>query len=404
MDKIQRTVINKLLDQYESSKTFQGENKVQQSFAVDICKCFPRYKDDAEYDFFLEVNEALTELQEKKLISIKKRKNGTFHLAVLNTEKLEDCYQFLSRVPKKEENEWLLQTLLWMEFEYGELLPIKNYIDDQKEILGKNKNVKFYDGDKKNYIDTMKMIAAVLRNEEELFIRDFSINLFQDSKRAEQLKEKVSSFLIYYGDFEEKDSVLEECGVVDTPTYVTMKGNVLISLGGQLLDLSKLNGDVSLSTMSLKEIDFIRVLGTRVVTVENLTSFHKYKEKSDCVIYLGGFHNKTKRKFLCYLYEQNKEKEYRHFGDIDAGGFYILEHLKRKTNIHFRSLYMDSDTLLAYSKEVKKLTKSDKIRILRLRDDLIQRKKEEKLDENYLPVLDLMLEKEWKLEQEAVQK
>ena len=54
--------------------------------------------------------------------------------------------------------------------------------------------------------------------------------------------------------------------------------------------------------VSLKELDKIEVLGDCVVTVENLTSFHDYNGAEDFVIYLGGFHNTTKRKFLMYLY------------------------------------------------------------------------------------------------------
>lgn len=50
---VQKKVLNKLLDSYEKSKTFQGENKVNQSFIVEISKLFPRYNDDAEYEFFL---------------------------------------------------------------------------------------------------------------------------------------------------------------------------------------------------------------------------------------------------------------------------------------------------------------------------------------------------------------
>lgn len=63
MDKIQAAVLNKLLDQYEQSKTFLGQNKVNQSFDVKIGKVYPKYKDDAEYDFFREVNASLKELE-----------------------------------------------------------------------------------------------------------------------------------------------------------------------------------------------------------------------------------------------------------------------------------------------------------------------------------------------------
>ena len=109
---------------------------------------------------------------------------------------------------------------------------------------------------------------------------------------------------------------------------------------------------------------------TRVVTIENLTSFHEYIPDGDFVVYLGGFHNKVKREFLCFLFEQNPEKEYRHFGDIDAGGFYILEHLKRKTGIPFLSLYMDTKILQIYRESTMPLTTGDRKRLHALYDEL----------------------------------
>ena len=117
--------------------------------------------------------------------------------------------------------------------------------------------------------------------------------------------------------------------------------------------MTGLKGDIALSTATLKELDEIQVRGRRIVTIENLTSFHDYADRNDFIVYLGGFHNKTKRRFLLSLYEKNPDKEYRHFGDIDAGGFYILEHLKAKTGIPFRSMHMDVETLKKYSSLTK---------------------------------------------------
>jgi hypothetical protein len=104
-------------------------------------------------------------------------------------------------------------------------------------------------------------------------------------------------------------------------------------------------------------------MGQRVVTVENLTSFHDYHAGTDTVIYLGGFHNAVKRRFLELLYEENPSVEYYHFGDLDAGGFYILSHLRRKTAIPFRPLHMDVETLQNYSPFTKPLTANDRKRM-----------------------------------------
>ena len=161
-----------------------------------------------------------------------------------------------------------------------------------------------------------------------------------------------------------KESVFEECGIVKTPTYICLKGN-------------------------------------GVVTVENLTSFHDYPDKEDFVIYLGGFHNRTKRKFLKALYGQNPNKQYRHFGDIDAGGFYILEHLKMHTGIPFKSLYMNVDVLEKYHAQTKTLTQNDRKRIENLLNKLEEMHIKNELSEDYREVLAYVLENNCKLEQES---
>lgn len=59
-----------------------------------------------------------------------------------------------------------------------------------------------------------------MENEEEIYVRDFSVRLFRDSKRVEKLASKAKALLFQYsGDaFVEKENMLEECGVVNTPT------------------------------------------------------------------------------------------------------------------------------------------------------------------------------------------
>ena len=146
----------------------------------------------------------------------------------------------------------------------------------------------------------------------------------------------------------------------------------------------------------------MQVLGKRVVTVENLTTFHDYAGAEDFVIYLGGFHNRTKREFLMFLYEQNPNLEYRHFGDIDAGGFYILEHLKEKTGIPFLSMFMNVNTIKQYKEQSKTLTVKDRERIANLLNRIESKTKEDSSIEDYSDVLHFMLDYNCKLEQEAI--
>ena len=420
MEKLKRRVLEHLLDSYEKSKSFQGENRVNQSFSVSVEKLFPKYGDDAEYDYFCQVNQAMEELSAAALVTLEYERRGILKKIRLNLERLDACYDFLGRTPRRQEQQELVK--VWEQLSVAEsssgddrLLPLRRYIEGQRIRLDKIRNVEYYGHDLQEYQDLLEAAKAVLANREEIFIRNFSIQLFHDSKRMEQLSPRLEALLYQYGEFQEKGTVLEECGVVHTPTYVMMKGNAVLTLGGsseedkesengsaQKIDLSLLRGDIALSTESVRSLADVTVLGKRVVTVENLTSFHDYPAGEDFVIYLGGFHNKVKRDFRVYLYRRNPEKEYRHFGDIDAGGFYILEHLKRKTEIGFCSLYMDVDTLRQYETDRKPLSGNDRKRLEQLREMLKEQKRQGNCLEDYGDVIDFMLAENCKLEQEAV--
>lgn len=397
---IQRKTIHRLLDKYEKSKTFLGENVVSQKFSNRIVELFPKYNDDAEYDYFCDINEALNELQEKELIILQFQRTNIIKNVELNVLQLERCYEFVKRESKKELHGWLLEIMQ----QFQDCAVLNNYFTAQKIKISKNQKVEYFDGDKQEFFDLLTLVKLICVNEEEQFIRDFSIRHFSDSKRVDTLASKAQSLMYQYGDYQEKESVLEECGIVKTPTYVCLKGNGRIILSGQVINLSKIEGDVALSTASLKELENIEVFGKRVVTIENLTSFHDYTVSEDFVIYLGGFHNTTKRKFLMYLYKQNREKEYLHFGDIDAGGFYIYEHLKLKTGIPFKTFCMNVEVLKKYSVHTKELTQSDRKRVESLLKKLDSAYIDPTTDAcaDYRDVLRYMLENNCKLEQEAV--
>ena len=372
-----REILNKLIDKYERSKSFSDKNKVSQSFSIEIGKVFPQYNDESKLDYFIAMNNGINELVQKKFI-IKKIAHGEVIKSVsLCTESIPAIYDYLHRTPRKETQSDLLNlldeyadktadTVQEKETASIEISPLKAFIAEQKSRIEQNKNVEHFNGDIKEFNDILKGVREVLANEEEVFIRDFSVRVYGDSKRFEKLQSAITSILVHYGDYEDKETALSEYGIVKTPTYVCVKGNGVVTLGNQKINLSALHGDIAFSTQSLKEISQIAVLGTRVITIENLTSFHDYKETADFVLYLGGFHNKVKRDFLCMLHAQNPQKEYLHFGDIDAGGFYILNHLKKRTGIPFKPLYMDVSVLQKYSEQTKLLTNEDKKRLERM--------------------------------------
>ena len=134
-----------------------------------------------------------------------------------------------------------------------------------------------------------------------------------------------------------------------------------------------------------------------VITVENLTSFHQWKQKEDSPIlclYLGGYHNQPKRLFLQKLYQAYPHAAYLHFGDIDCGGFRIWKDLCVKTGIPFQPLYMDLETYQQYVHLGRKLTQQDKKTLEVMKEDPFFHEQRE--------LFETMLEKDRKLEQEAL--
>jgi len=400
MNAISKKILNHLLDKYENSKSFHGDNKIKQTFSVETDKLFKKYSDAAEHDYFLEVNDSVEELRKKGIVFITRLKNDRIQKIILNVEKLDDIYVLLGRTSKKEELNWLEDIWNRELKEAGDkaYIILTAYITAQIERISKNKTVEYYDSGRSAYQDFLKAIKRVLLNETEVYIRDFSMEVFGYSRRLEQIKGKVQAFLFAYGDYEEKEHVLEECGIVSTPTYVAIKGNGQIKIGSQVIALSELNGDIALSSETIKDLSEIQVLGNRVVTIENMISFQAYSNKDDFVIYLGNFHNRVKRELIQCIFLMNQTKSYYHFGDIDAGGFCIFEHLCSKTGVNFKLLDMSIEILERYTEYWKPLTGADKKRIRYLIERLEDKEASGQAFEDYRQILHYMLENNCKLE------
>lgn len=395
MNKIKSKILNTLIDLYERSKTFMGDNKVRQSFSIRVSKLFPKYDDDSAFDFYTELNQVCTMLEEKNLVTLKKERNGKIRTVTLNLDCLDECYAETDRTPKSDLNSKLKE--IWQKYENisGSLesnKPLHLYIQEQIERLRQNKSVQFFGGDFADYGDLLLAVKEVLSNEEEIFIRELSVKLFNNSKRLEEIENPVRSLLYKYGEYDDKETVLEEHNIIKTPTYVMVKGCGLLVFAEQKIDLEKIPGDIALSTQTLKSLCSVELNGASVITIENLTSFHKYKATNELVIYLGGFHNSVKRDFIKLVERANPGTVFKHFGDIDAGGFYILEHLKSKTGINFLPQNMDVGALNANKENWISLSENDRARLESLSEK----------NNSYADVIEYMLKNNCKLEQEII--
>jgi len=464
MTEKQRKILNTLIDKYERSATFRGESKVKQSFSTDPAKLFPKYSDEGEYDYFISVNQDIRDLEKAGYVRCSGI-NLRIDTVVLNTDMIGDIYRELGRRAKKDSIA-VLKEFLERELECfqrhvlessdgktenavsgavggngetdnevsggvssdgetenavsgavggdsetgtggavnGVSEAVCRYAEVQLERLAAAKLPEYYEDSLQDYMDVFTAFRALSGIDEEIFVRDLSVRIFNDSKRLENLRGRISGCLYKYGDFSNKDAVFDELGVVRNPSYVMVKGPVRMTFGRQLLDIGELTGDIALSANTLQGLTDAHVYGERVITVENLTSFHRYDSHgSETVIYLGGFHNGVRREFLRMIAASaDSNVTYHHFGDIDAGGFYIYRHLRKNTGIDFRPYMMDRDTLIKYEAYSKPLTPNDIRRIEKLIAVYENDDHKDPSAGTILETLRYMLEKGIKLEQEAV--
>lgn len=387
INKYEKEIINKLIDKYEKSKSFTGENKVNQKFSVKVSYLFTKYADHSNYEVFQGINETIDNLMRKSFVMAKADSAHVYNNVVLNVDALEEIYKYISRVPKKDINKSVLKLI---ENYKGRNEILDRYCSVQYERINTNRPIQFFNDDLIELENILIAVDELLKVHRETFMRDFSVRIFKDSKLFEGISPKVINLLYEYGDFPEKEQVLGNLNIIKNPTYINFKGAGSIIIKGQRIDLTDLSSDIAISSIILSDIDKIEVVGKAVITIENLTSFHTFRNKAMFAIYLGGYHNGLRREFIKTMYKQNPNIDYFHFGDIDAGGFYILEHLKKQTGVDFKPFKMDAETLKLYSEYTKPLTENDRDRLSRL------------INSGHSRVIKYMLENNCKLEQEAI--
>lgn len=392
-------ILNALLDSYENSLLFKGENKVNRSISFSINKKnLPAYFDESSpaYEGIHAVVERLTEAGYVEPVWKKGKEGHILSKITLNTEHLEQIYAYMKRTPKAEMLEDI-HALLESSRKCYQTPICQTFLNWLLERLEKHQSVKEYIniGNTEEVGQLLKGIHGVEQNEISCYIREISIVTFGDSKRFEQLSGKIikvfRTFGAEFSDKEEAD-IYAEYGIYHTPNYVYLKGNVSLRIKDAVFPVSVLKQGMGISGEDIGDIcleNFSAI--KRVITIENLTTFFRWQEADALIVYLGGYHNRLRRILLKSIYEVLPEAKYLHFGDIDAGGFEIFKDLKDKTGIPFEMYLMDLDTLKQYEKYGKALTKNDCARLEKL-------KQQPELTE----VVSYMLERDVKLEQECV--
>lgn len=398
-------ILQTLLDSYERSRLSRGENEVAVHIAFPITpKTMPIYFDENSLAYE-EIHGTAGHLEEMGYTcSVWKggKKNHILQKIVLCDEKVDEIYRHLGRVPEKQMQQAQLVVLQELKTECS--TPVaRNFICWLMKRLEQGKTVKEY----LNLDDTegsRRLIRAIHRietNQKEIYIREFSVQCFGDSKELEKKSGLIGKiFRRFSDDMEDMDNdvILAEYGIYRTPNYVYVKGSGRLRIGtpeAYDIDLRSLRQGIGLSGEDLDGLEWkVDVSVKRIITIENLTTFFRWEEPDSVLIYLGGYHNAVRRKFLQKLYQVFPEAEYFHFGDIDVGGFEIYEDLCRRTGIPFTTYKMGISELEQYEQYTRELTENDRKRM----DSLLNNE----AYENVWPILRYMKEHGKKLEQESI--
>ena len=400
--KIQKKILELLLKKYESSKTYDGQNEVTQSFSILPEKVFPDYNNDfTDIDKIKDFENDIEILQINSLVVISKKQDRVSKITAISSDENWNKIRIILGV--KDKNTRLKEEIAFyssVSEKTSSHKIIKDFCKTQIERLQGGKLAEYSLEDANNII---ALLSFILQNKNEILERELSISVLANSKSWEsKYKIKILRILKKSGYFDsliencadEKEVnkvILEECNIFANPSYVYFKGNGTIFFENGTVTKTCSEIPFAISSASIEKITSFEITDSKIMTVENLTSFNRINNSDTFYIFLSGYHNSAKQNFLKKIYSQNAEEEYFHFGDIDPDGFYIFENLRSKTSIPFKPYKMGISELEKYSDYTKTLEENDILKAKALIDK-----------GHHKEIMEYMLKHNQKLEQEII--
>jgi hypothetical protein len=254
--------------------------------------------------------------------------------------------------------------------------------------------------------DLLAALVALDTVHEETPYRVFSVRTFNDSKTFEPLKAALATLARRHNpgwDELTPEETLRELGLAPNPTHVFLYGPWrLIGAGGQVVTLDGFHPAVGVPSVMIAgvqraEVDTKSV--RRVVCVENLATFYeliRYEGDGLAALCLWGNPAPAVRHLLARLVETLPDEiSLAVWADLDFGGLNILAQLRKLISPRFAPYRMDAATLESHIRWARPLTENDQRLLTRLQGYTSLA--------DLQPVIEHMLERGLKLEQEAVQ-
>ena len=230
--------------------------------------------------------------------------------------------------------------------------------------------------------DKVKKILAGCRKLGYPVIFKDSKTIFDDSKKLAKVKMQIESI---YND----ENIFEKKGIMSIIPYLYVKGEGIIYINSQKIDLKNLANSIGIPIDKVDELSFENI--SKVTTIENLTTFYDYVSDG-LIIYLGGFSTRNQIQVLKKIKEVCKD--FYHFGDIDYGGFTILNNLMEELNLDIKTVNMNLNTLINNLKYTQSFDSDNYI-------DRLKTLLSKPLLKEYFDVIQYMIDNKVWLEQES---
>ena len=393
METYEKKLLAALVEKYRKSKKDSGTNVITRRTRITPDKLYKAYRqNDGDLEKIEAVNQAVYRGRERGFLTFEQEGfSNEIRAIYLVDEKIEEIERYLEETYQYESRHAMKRRFEELTAAYENSSPAAGCeCGKLKQMLEKNRIPQNY----QHLQDMLKALVFIEKNENELFLREASMLIYGDSKYLEEnVLHSVCQALREYlrrpcQEDELEDEILEEYHIVRERQKICLKGNMTVRIAGRELDLGAFADGVEFFAEELKRLEWVRVHTPHFMTVENRTSWFRLNIPDAALFYLDGYCVRSQRDFLKKVCQDNPELVFWHFGDIDAGGFYIHEHLCRMTGIPFRLYRMSRRELENpnFQSCLRPLTQQDRVRLKSLEKQ-----------EAYRELVSYMLEKNVKL-------
>ena len=393
----EQEILTSLVEAYRKSRKDSGQSKIQHRTQIKPEKLYKKYNaNDADMDEILALNQAVSHLSQQGYVTYEAEPFGTqIRCIYLKDDRIVDAEQFLAEGCGYVSKNIRLQRMQEMVDRYRNASPI---CAQECAVLEKSITKRKVPKNVEELEDLLRAVSFIENNTEDMYLREASMKIYGNSKFFEEnTLQPVCRLLRQYsnnsGEDEQIDEILREYHIIRKPQTLAIRGRAILFFEDTVTDISGFAGGIEFQASDLERLHSIKLLAPVFMTIENRTSYLRWTAKDTVTFYLGGYADRYQRDFLRLTAASNPDVVFRHFGDIDAGGFWIHHNLCEVTHVPFSLFAMSARELQneAYASCLQPLTDNDRVRLR----ELSQMKP-------YAETVYYMLKHSVKLEQEIV--